>query len=570
MTGTRISAAEMLLRRLSALGVDYVFINSGTDYPPVIEAVAKAGAEGRNIPELVICPHENAAMGMAHGYYLGTRKSQAVMLHTDVGLANGTCAMLNHRNSNIPTLLFSGRTPISERGHFGSRNTPIGYGQEMRDQAALVREAAKWDFELRLADQIADHVDRAHAIANSLPRGPVYLSLPREPLAEIFEAESIDYPPPQMPVRFAPDPDSIRQAAEWIAGASQPVAFAQRGARSPEGFNILAKLANRWGIPVVEYWGTEVGISAADPMAAGNEPLPWLEVADIILVVDSQAPWMMNMVNLRSGCKVVQLGPDPLFEKYPVRGYPADINLAGEAGTALAMLSRALDAHLTPSMEPKLKRRRQQVADRNAEAAKKRWDRIESLSSGPITKPFLSHCLGQLAEKNAGTIVSELAVMLEYTGLTRPDSYYQEALAGGLGEGFPIALGLQLADREKLVIAALGDGSYLFSNPAVCHHIAEAYRLPVLVVVANNDDWDAVAGGVRGMYPDGFAARATPMPGVSLTPTPDFVKIAESGRSRGIVVDKAENLAAALAEATDYIQRERRPVLVEAKLEPGV
>ena len=73
--------------------------------------------------------------------------------------------------------------------HFGCRNTPIGYGQEMRDQAALIRESVKWDFELRLADQIGEHVDRAWAIASSLPKGPVYLSLPREPLCETFAVD---------------------------------------------------------------------------------------------------------------------------------------------------------------------------------------------------------------------------------------------------------------------------------------------------------------------------------------------------------------------------------------------
>lgn len=157
MASITLSAAELLLHRLQALDVAYIFINSGTDYPPVIEAWAKARATGQKVPELVICPHENAAIGMAHGYYLGTGKVQAVMVHTNVGLANAACGVINLANSNIPVLIFGGRTPISEHSHFGCRNTPIGYGQEMRDQAALIRESVKWDFELRLADQIGEN-----------------------------------------------------------------------------------------------------------------------------------------------------------------------------------------------------------------------------------------------------------------------------------------------------------------------------------------------------------------------------------------------------------------------------
>ena len=102
MASITLSAAELLLHRLQALDVAYIFINSGTDYPPVIEAWAKARATGQKVPELVICPHENAAIGMAHGYYLGTGKVQAVMVHTNVGLANAACGVINLANSNIP------------------------------------------------------------------------------------------------------------------------------------------------------------------------------------------------------------------------------------------------------------------------------------------------------------------------------------------------------------------------------------------------------------------------------------------------------------------------------------
>ncbi|HFD6993606.1 TPA: thiamine pyrophosphate-requiring protein, partial [Klebsiella pneumoniae] len=304
MASITLSAAELLLHRLQALDVAYIFINSGTDYPPVIEAWAKARATGQKVPELVICPHENAAIGMAHGYYLGTGKVQAVMVHTNVGLANAACGVINLANSNIPVLIFGGRTPISEHSHFGCRNTPIGYGQEMRDQAALIRESVKWDFELRLADQIGEHVDRAWAIASSLPKGPVYLSLPREPLCETFAVDeaALQAGPSQQPVRYAPVREDIARAAEAIACARHPVIFAQRGARTAEGFARLDSLVREWAIPLVEYWGTEVTLSADNPLLAGADPSVWLADADVILVVDSQAPWMIAEGDCRQDC----------------------------------------------------------------------------------------------------------------------------------------------------------------------------------------------------------------------------------------------------------------------------
>ncbi len=82
------------------------------------------------------------------------------------------------RRTESYKILMSGRTPVTERGRFGGRSVPAGWGQEMRDQAALVREACEWDYELRFPEQIDEILIRAHAIANSTPKGPVYLSLP--------------------------------------------------------------------------------------------------------------------------------------------------------------------------------------------------------------------------------------------------------------------------------------------------------------------------------------------------------------------------------------------------------
>lgn len=147
-------------------------------FPPIIEGLAEATAKDMPLPHALTIPHEHAAMGMAHGYYLATGRAQAVIAHTDVGLANCAIGALNAHVENVPILLFSGRTPTVEKGRFGARTVPIGWGQEMRDQSSLVREASKWDYELRFPEQVPDVVDRAHAIASSTPKGPVYVSLP--------------------------------------------------------------------------------------------------------------------------------------------------------------------------------------------------------------------------------------------------------------------------------------------------------------------------------------------------------------------------------------------------------
>src|SRR6202007_1638319 len=105
------------------------------------------------------------------GYFLATGRAQAVMGHTNVGVANCAIGAINAATEHTPVLLLFGRTPGLEKGRLGARTVPIGWGQEMRDQAALIREASKWDYELRFPEQAPSVVDRAYAIAGSTPRG---------------------------------------------------------------------------------------------------------------------------------------------------------------------------------------------------------------------------------------------------------------------------------------------------------------------------------------------------------------------------------------------------------------
>lgn len=111
-----LTAGGAVLARMKAIGIDYIFANSGTDFPPIIEGLAEAAAKDIDLPNALIMPHENAAMGMAHGYYLATGKTQAVMAHTNVGLANCAIGAINAATEHVPVVLMSGRTPVMEKG----------------------------------------------------------------------------------------------------------------------------------------------------------------------------------------------------------------------------------------------------------------------------------------------------------------------------------------------------------------------------------------------------------------------------------------------------------------------
>ena len=565
---TGVDAGEMtagaaMFARLKVLGVDYVFCNSGTDFPPIIEGLAEAAARNVALPEAIVIPHEHAALGMAHGYYFATGSAQAVILHTNVGLANGAIGAINAAADQVPMLMMSGRTPVMEAGRFGARTVPIGWGQEMRDQTALVREASKWDYELRFPEQVAPLLDRAHAIANSLPRGPVYLSLPREVLCEPVDAHGLDRAPTMRPAVMAPDMAAIDSAARMLAEARNPLIIAQRGAGSQTGFEALARLAADWSIPVCQWWAVATAIATDHPCHVGSDPLPWIEEADVILVLDCLAPWSPDIHVPRDDVRVIHLGPDPLFARFPVRTFRSDLSIACATDEGLLSLESAMRGAMHRHVGERM--RRKALLGERVPVIREKVARAAAPSQ-PMNKAYVAKCLSDAIAGKSATVLSELGCPLDPLVLTEHNSWHQEPHSGGLGWSFPCALGMQLADRSKLIVATMGDGSYMFANPVVCHQIAEALDLPILVVILNNTEWAAVRHSVLGLYPDGFAARANRMPLTSLQPSPDFTKVAEASRAFAQRVERPEDLARAFATAIRHIEDERTLALVEVAI----
>ncbi|MFV1990703.1 MAG: thiamine pyrophosphate-binding protein, partial [Acidimicrobiales bacterium] len=392
-----VTAGGAILRRLRRLGVDLVFVNPGTDFPPIIEGLAEAEAQQADLPLVLVVGHEHAAMGMAHGYYLATGRAQAVILHTNVGLANGATAAINAASDHVPILLMSGRTPTVESGRFGSRTVPIGWGQEMRDQAALVREVTKWDYELRFPEQVGELLDRGYAIANSTPRGPVYLSLPREVLCESCPLPALDAEIAMYSAVITAADSAVAQAGELLSSAERPLIVAQRGAGTGAGFDALARLAEKWSIPVCQYWAVANAISAEHPMYIGDDPGPWIAEADVVLVIDSLAPWVPGTHILADDCQVIQLGPDPLHSQVPVRNFRTNLAVTTEIGPGLEALEakmRELDDRAADA-----RRLRRTVIDDHVVVNRLRLASFAAVRvETDLSKAYVSRCIGEAGE----------------------------------------------------------------------------------------------------------------------------------------------------------------------------
>ncbi|MGB7703747.1 MAG: thiamine pyrophosphate-requiring protein, partial [Pseudolabrys sp.] len=470
-------AAEAFLRALADHGTDYFFANPGTDFPPIVEAFSRAKKTNAKVPKPILVPHENLAVAMAHGAYLMNGRPQAVMVHVNVGTANTINNLTNLSRDRVPLILAAGRTPITEKGSFGSRSRPIHWAQEMFDQAGMVRELVKWDYELRVPGQIGDVVARGVEVAMAHPRGPIYLVLPREPLAASLTEPIAPIKPRPQAAPAHPDPRTIATLAEWIAAAERPLIVT--AALPAEAVPALERLAERCAIPVVAHGTRTMCLPSSHAMHFGFEPGALLTDADLVIVIESDVPWIPHLQHPPAGCRVAHIGEDPFYVRYPMRSFPSD--LAVQAGTAQALdaLARAVEPRLQMA-EARIAARRARLTDRirtrRAQLAK------DSAAGTAISPEYLSHAIGEAVGTDA-IIINEYPLRPDHCAREKPGTFFSLGPAGGLGWGLGAALGAKLAAPDELIVATLGDGSYMFANPMVGHWVSAVHKLPILTVV---------------------------------------------------------------------------------------
>ncbi len=319
--------------------------------------------------------------------------------------------------------------------------------------------------------------------------------------------------------------------------------------RDPRDSVVLAELAQRYALPVVPYNTRYFALSANHPMFQGSAPGTLLKDADLVIVFETDVPWMPSKEAPRADAKVVQIGEDPLHMRLPMRSFPSDLTMTATSLSVLEALETALATRSTPHVAERLAR-----LTARSDGLRKSW-RDEAERAGKantITLPWLNHCLREIVDADS-IVISEYSFRQEYCPLDTPGSLFAVSSAGGLGWGFPASLGAKLASPNKLVVSVLGDGAYMFANPTACHYVAQMRNLPVLTVIYNNALYGAVRRATLDMYDHGAAAEADGRLLADL-PAPSFEKIVAAHDGHGERVERPADLSAALKRAAAAVR----------------
>ena len=475
--GTEFWGSDAIAAVLRELDVPYIALVPGSSYCGLHDSIVNY--LGNRNPQMVLTVHEETAVAIAHGYAKASDRMMAAALHANIGLMRATMAVYNAWCDRAPVMIFGATGPWDA----AKRRPWIDWIHTSSDQGGLIRNFTKWDNQPGSPVAAMEAVLRANQIAQTAPRGPVYLNLD----VSMQEAKIGPMPPLPDTARY-PVPPAARPAEELVAaaakllsGAKSPVIFAGRCSRSVESWNARVALAERLNAPVLTNiklaaaFPTDHRLHAAPPGAyLTPEARDLVASSDVILALD----WLDLAGTLKQAygekpvaAKVIQVSCDA----HSHRGWsadhqglpPIDLYLMCETDAAVPLLLEASSPRLASAVLPAAKPlppAPDAVSLRSLAAA------LETATRG-IDVCYTRFPLGWNGA---------------YTHFRHPLDYIgHDGGAGvGSGPGNTVGAALALKGSGRIPIGLVGDGDFLMGNTAVW--TAARYQIPCLMIVCNN------------------------------------------------------------------------------------
>ena len=471
----------------------------------------------------------------------------------------------------------------------------IHWIQDVPDQRAIVRQYMRYEHEIRRPHNAVQIVFRAMQFIMSDPQGPAYLIASRETLEEeaIIPVGGLGNVASQDPTKnLAVEPNELSLRAldalsEVLLTAERPLIVTSYCGRSIEGFNALKSLAETLVIPVHENAPIYNNFPTTSYLHQGHQwngggQLPALAEADVVLVVDSDVPWIGAQSKPTPTARIYHLDSDPLKEGTTLWSLPCVKRWKVDSSLALAQLATAVRKNASferSETRQRIEARRAQLEER-FRTRQSRLLNAESTPTQGLTVPFFMSRL-----RDACTSISVVGLNESTTNLgnvadhLRHDRPLSLIGSGGgslgwySGGAVGASLGLQAQGRHNdLIVAFTGDGTWLFGVPSCAYWMASKYGTPFLTIIWNNGGWASPKNACLRIHPElaqngdgqGATGGLSDDLMVAITPSPSFGKIAEgAGNAWWATVDSALDVDAICKKAIAVVREERRSAVVE-------
>ncbi len=563
--------SDAIVDQLVDLGVDLIPFAPGATFRGIHDSLVN---HREDAPEIVECLHEEIAVAVAHGYAKASGRPAAALIHDIVGLQHATMAIYNAWCDRVPLLLLGGTGPVDA----AKRRPWIDWIHTANVQATQVRDYTKWDDQPASLEATFESLVRGCRLAESAPRGPVYVTIDSEIQESRWDGEPAIYPAdavaPAAPLH--PDPEAVARIADRLLGAERPLIAVESIGRSQAAMDDLVALAEELGAAVVEverdYNRTELCLPTDHPLNTSGMERPW--EPDVVLGIEVRD---LDVVRAPRGAAVLQvttagLGPKAWAADLQ-RVQRAEVVVPAEAPAALAAILAAVRARRAarPDAEERIARRRSEIAAHTG-AARARWRAAVEEGSG-ITVPRLADRI-DAATRDRPRVLANGSLhnwVHRLWRLDRADQYLGSSGGAGLGYGLGASVGAALAHRGtgRLVIDIQSDGDALMSPQALW--TAAHHRAPLLIVMENNRMWgNSFMHAHRIADLRGRSHDRAHIGTVVDDPPVDFAALAGSmGFGHTATVTDAADLDAALAAARDHVLSGAGPALVDVIVPEG-
>jgi acetolactate synthase I/II/III large subunit len=565
--------SDVMVDAIKAQGFEYISLNPGSSYRGLHDSLVNYGG---NSPEMIECPHEKVAVGIAHGYAKASGRPMAVVLHDVVGLLHGAMGIYYAHIDRVPVVIFGGAGPMDTT----RRRPNIDWIHSANVQGNAVRDYTKWDDQPFSIASVPESIARACRIATSEPAGPVYIGLDAGLQEDHIEG---DIPSPDLdrlgpPTRIGPDPHALERVAEMLVAAERPVMIPGYAGRDPAAFDQLVELAELLAIGVVDT-GVRLNFPNRHPLNVTGTPA--LEEADLVFFVDvkdmGKATQKLDSTTrairsrIAEDARVVDLGFNHIGISSWTHDFAAlhetDLQVTADTAVALPLLlERCRDLENRAPRESERADRRARLTQMH-ESVWEGW-RLQASSewdASPVSLPRLAADVWEVIKDHDWVLTAGTANEWAMKTWDFDRAYRHPGKSLGTSTQIALSLGVALAHRGsgRLVVDLQPDGDLMFDLGALW--VAAYYKIPLLVVMFNNrayyNDWEHQERIAR--------QRGTPVERASIgmeidKPAPDFAAAARAlgWYGEGPIVDPAE-VGSAVARAAKTVMEHDTPALVD-------
>ena len=474
----KITGAKALMRALKAEGVKTIFGYPGGSIMPVYDALYDYTRDEKKCFDHILVRHEQAATHAAEGYARVSGDVGVALVTSGPGATNTLTGVADAMMDSTPIVVIAGQVDISSLG--------TDAFQEV-DLVGVAQPISKWSYQIRRAEDVAWAVSRAFFIARSGRPGPVVLDFTRNAQLEKTEWNPVKVnfvrsyvPNPQL------DDDAVRQAAELINNARQPLALVGQGVELGNAQEELKAFLEKADIPAGR---TMLGLSALPsnhPLNVGmlgmhgNYAVNLKEQeCDVLIAIGMRFSDRVtgNVKTYAKQAKIIHLDIDRSEIDKNVKTHVAVVADCKESLPAITAL-------LQPNKHTEW---RESFRDLDTKEREKVIEPAIHPQDGPL---LMGEVVNAVAEKAPDDAVLVTDVGQNQLFATRYFKYHHQrsvCTSGGLGTmgyGMPAAIGATFAS-SRTVCCFMGDGGFQMCIEELGTIMEQ--QCPVKMIVLNNN-----------------------------------------------------------------------------------